>query len=113
MAAASRKASASISSQIGDYLADVDAAVIVAQSRDPGLRCSCSVTAPAASSRRSTRSNTRTKLAGFICESFAFQVAAPDFALAVVKGLSHLAPHLHVLRLKNEEFSRDPAVVGR
>jgi alpha-beta hydrolase superfamily lysophospholipase len=51
------------------------------------------------------------ELAGFICESFAFQVAAPDFALAVVKGLSHIAPHAHVLRLKNEEFSRDPTVV--
>ena len=51
------------------------------------------------------------KLAGLICESFAFQVAAPDFALAVVKGLSHIAPHAHVLRLKNEEFSRDPKVV--
>jgi alpha-beta hydrolase superfamily lysophospholipase len=51
------------------------------------------------------------ELAGLICESFAFQVAAPDFALAVVKGLSHLAPHAHVLKLKNEEFSRDPDVV--
>ena len=30
------------------------------------------------------------ELAGFICESFAFQVYAPDFALAVVKGLSHV-----------------------
>jgi alpha-beta hydrolase superfamily lysophospholipase len=38
-------------------------------------------------------------------------VAAPDFALAVVKGLSHLAPHARVLRLKNEEFSRHPRVV--
>ena len=36
---------------------------------------------------------------------------APDFVLAVLKGLSHLAPHAHVLRLKNEDFSRDPAVV--
>jgi Serine aminopeptidase, S33 len=51
------------------------------------------------------------QLAGLICESFAFQVAAPDFAVAVVRGLSHLAPHAHVLRLKNEEFSRDPEVV--
>jgi acylglycerol lipase len=51
------------------------------------------------------------ELAGFICESFAFQVPAPDFALAALKGLSHLAPHAHVLRLKNEDFSRDPAVV--
>lgn len=50
-------------------------------------------------------------LAGLICESFAYQVPAPDFVLAVLKGLSHLAPHAHVLRLKNEDFSRDPAVV--
>jgi acylglycerol lipase len=51
------------------------------------------------------------ELAGFICESFAFQVPAPDFALAALKGLSHLAPHAHVLKLHNEDFSRDPAVV--
>lgn len=51
------------------------------------------------------------KLNGFICESFAFQVPAPDFAIAVLKGLSHIAPHAHVLRLKNEDFSRDVAVV--
>ena len=38
------------------------------------------------------------ELAGLICESFAFQVPAPDFALAVLKGLSHLAPHAHVLQ---------------
>ena len=52
-------------------------------------------------------------LAGLICESFAFRVPAPDFALAVLKGLSHIAPHARVLRLKNEDFSRDPAVVAR
>src|SRR4051794_27863245 len=32
---------------------------------------------------------------GFICESFAYQVPAPDFAIAVLKGLSHIAPHAH------------------
>lgn len=51
------------------------------------------------------------KLNGFICESFAFELPAPDFALAVLKGISHLAPHAHVLKLKNEDFSRDHAVV--
>jgi len=30
----------------------------------------------------------------------------------VLKGLSHVAPHAHVLRLKNEDFSRDPQVVA-
>ena len=52
------------------------------------------------------------ELAGLICESFAFQVPAPDFALAVFKGLSHVAPHAHVLHLNNEDFSRDPEVVA-
>ena len=51
------------------------------------------------------------ELAGLICESFAFEVPAPDFAIAALKGLSHLAPHAHVLKLHNEDFSRDPAVV--
>ena len=51
------------------------------------------------------------ELAGLICESFAFQVPAPDFVVAVLKGISHLAPHAHVVKLKNEDFSRDPEVV--
>ena len=55
----------------------------------------------------------QSELAGVICESFAFRVPAPDFALAALKGLSHIAPHAHVLHLKNEDFSRDPAVVAR
>lgn len=50
-------------------------------------------------------------LAGLICESFAFRMYAPDSALTVLKGLSHLAPHAHVLKLKSRDFSRDPNVV--
>ncbi len=97
--------------RISDYVHDVHAVVTLAKSRHPGLPVlllghsaggvvSCVYTL-----------EHQAELAGLICESFAFQVAAPDFALAVVKGLSHLAPHAHVLRLKNEEFSRDPQVV--
>src|SRR5215467_1229085 len=52
------------------------------------------------------------KIAGLICEDFAYQVPAPDIALAIVKGLSHIAPHATALKLKNEDFSRDPAVVA-
>ena len=51
------------------------------------------------------------ELTGLICESFAFEVPAPDFALAVLKGLSHIAPHAHVLKLHNEDFSRDEDLV--
>ena len=31
--------------------------------------------------------------------------------LVALKGLSRIAPHLRVLKLKNEDFSRDPQVV--
>jgi alpha-beta hydrolase superfamily lysophospholipase len=51
------------------------------------------------------------ELAGLICESFAHELPAPDVALAILKGLGHVAPHAHVLKLKNEDFSRDPKVV--
>ncbi|HXB95673.1 MAG TPA: lysophospholipase [Puia sp.] len=53
----------------------------------------------------------QSELSGLICESFAFQVPAPDFAIAILKGLSHVVPHAHVLKLHNADFSRDPKVV--
>ena len=52
------------------------------------------------------------EIAGLICEDFAYQVPAPVIALAITKGISHVAPHAHVFKLKNEDFSRDPAVVA-
>ena len=52
------------------------------------------------------------EIAGFICEDFAYQTPASDVAVAIVKGVSHVAPHARVLKLKNEDFSRDPAVVA-
>jgi len=97
--------------RMSDYVHDVHTVITLAKSRHMGVPVlllghsaggvvSCVYTL-----------EHQAELAGLICESFAFQVAAPDFALAVVKGLSHIAPHAHVLRLKNEEFSRDPQVV--
>src|SRR3954447_15936184 len=95
-----------------DYTRDVATFVSLAKSREPGVPAfllghsaggvvSCMYTI-----------DHQAELAGLICESFAFKVPAPDFALAVFKGLSHLAPHAHVLHLKNEDFSRDPHVVA-
>lgn len=98
--------------QFADYLADVAGLVDLATAREPNLAvfmlghsaggvlaCLYAVEHQAA-------------LAGLVCESFAFQTPAPDFALAVLKGLGHVFPHAHVLHLKNEDFSRDPAVVA-
>ena len=98
--------------QFADYLADVAGLVDLATGREPNcpvfilghsaggvLACLYAVDHQAA-------------LAGLVCESFAFQTPAPDFALAVLKGLGHVFPHAHVLHLKNEDFSRDASVVA-
>ena len=93
------------------YLDDVDTMLKLARSREPGLPVYLlGHSAGGVISSVYTLEHQK-DLAGLICESFAFQVYAPDFALAVLKGLSHLAPHAHVLAFKNEDFSRDPTVV--
>ena len=94
-----------------DYASDVEAVVKVARSRDSSVPffllghsaggvVSCLYTL-----------DHQPELAGLICESFAHELPAPDFALAVFKGLGHLAPHAHILHLPNERFSRDVKVV--
>jgi len=98
--------------KVGDYVDDVDAVVSLARSREPGLRVFLlGHSAGGIVSCLNTLEH-QSKLAGLICEDFAFKVPAPDFALAVLKGVSHLAPHAHVVRLKNEDFSRNPEVVA-
>jgi len=94
-----------------DYVDDVSAVVTLAKSREPGLptfllghsaggviACLYALDYPR-------------ELTGLISESFAHEIPAPDFALAVFKGLSHVAPHAHILHLKNVIFSRDPEAV--
>lgn len=53
------------------------------------------------------------RIDGLICESFAFRVFAPNFALKLLEGASHFLPHAHVLKLKMADFSRDPAWVAQ
>lgn len=50
-------------------------------------------------------------VAGVITESAAFQVPAPDFALAAIKGISRLLPRTPILKLPHQAFSRDPDAV--
>jgi acylglycerol lipase len=80
-----------------DYVSDVQSLIKLARSREPGLPVfllghsaggvvSCVYTL-----------DHQAELAGLICEDFAFQVPAPDVALAILKGLSHVAPHVRSL----------------
>lgn len=97
---------------IDEYVADLATLIRHAKAQHPGLPLfllghsaggvvSCSYTL-----------DNQSELAGLICESFAFRVYAPDFALTILKGLSHVTPHVHVLKLKFDDFSRDPATVA-
>jgi acylglycerol lipase len=98
--------------QFGDYVNDVASLVRLAKSREPGLPVFLLGHSAGGVVACLYAIDHQAELAGLVCESFAFQLPAPDFALAVLKGLSHLAPHAHVLRLKNEDFSRDPQAVA-
>ena len=97
--------------KIQDYLEDVDTLLKLARSKEPGLPVYLLGHSAGGVVSSVYTLEHQSELAGLICESFAFQVYAPDFALAVLKGLSHLAPHAHVLAFKNEDFSRDPKAV--
>jgi acylglycerol lipase len=98
--------------QFGDYVSDVASLVRLAKSREPALPVFLLGHSAGGVVACLYTLEHQAELAGLICESFAFQVPAPDFAIAVLKGLSHLAPHAHVLRLKNEDFSRDARAVA-
>ena len=94
-----------------DYVTDVATFVALAKSREPGVPAFLLGHSAGGVIACLYAIDHQTEIAGLICESFAHQLPAPDFALAVLKGLSHVAPHAHVLALKNATFSRDPDVV--
>jgi alpha-beta hydrolase superfamily lysophospholipase len=98
---------------LGDYVSDISATVALAKARGPGLPVFLLGHSAGGVASCIYTIEHQKELAGLICESFAYQVPAPDFAIAALKGLSHIAPHAHVLRLKNEDFSRDPKVVEK
>jgi alpha-beta hydrolase superfamily lysophospholipase len=97
--------------KIEDYVDDVATLVRMAKSENPGLPVfllghsaggvvSCVYTL-----------DHQTEIDGLICESFAYELPVPDIVLSFLKGLSYITHHTHVFSLKNEDFSRDPAVV--
>ena len=96
--------------KFSEYQGDLDMTVKLARSREPGLPIFILGHSAGGVIACNYVLDNQADIAGLICESFAYKVPAPDFALSVLKGLSHLAPHAHVLKLKKEDFSRDPKV---
>ena len=98
---------------IADYVADLDLAVADARARHAGLPLFLLGHSAGGVVSCTWVLQHQHLLTGFICESFAFRVPAPAFALKAIQGLSRFAPRLGVLRLKNRDFSRDPAWVAQ
>ncbi len=95
------------------YVEDVARVVAIAKTRDPGLPVFLLGHSAGGVVSCTYALDHQKDIAGLVCESFAYEVPAPDLALAVLKGLSHIAPHLHVFRLKDKDFSRDPKFVEK
>jgi alpha-beta hydrolase superfamily lysophospholipase len=94
-----------------DYVANVATFVALTKAKEPGLPVFLLGHSAGGVVSCLYALEHQAELAGLVCESFAHELPAPDFALAVLKGLGHVLPHAHVLKLKNEDFSRDPETV--
>lgn len=97
---------------VDDYVSDLSLAIELAKSLDPGLQCFLLGHSAGGVTSVSYTLDYQDRIDGLICESFAFRVFAPDFALTLLKGASHILPDLPALKLKMEDFSRDPAWVA-
>jgi acylglycerol lipase len=97
--------------EFSDYLGDVDKLVEIARAENPGLPVYVLGHSAGGVIASSYVFEHQDKIAGLICESFALDVGLPDAAALLIKGISYIAPHIHLYTLKNEIFSRDPAAV--
>jgi alpha-beta hydrolase superfamily lysophospholipase len=97
---------------VSEYTADLGQLVRIAKERDPGLKIFLLGHSAGGVISCTYALDHQLELAGLICESFAFQVPAPALVLGLVRLLSRVVPGLPVLKLKNEDFSRDPTTVS-
>jgi len=98
---------------VSDYVADLSLAIERARARYPDLPLYLLGHSAGGVTAVSYALDYQDRLSGLICESFAFRVFAPNFVLKLLEGASHFVPHAHVLRLKMEDFSRDPDWVAQ
>lgn len=97
---------------IDDYVSDLSQVIELARSRYPDLPLYLLGHSAGGVVACTYALDHQDRLSGLICESFALHVYAPDVALKLVEGASHIIPHVHVLKLKNRDFSRDPEWVA-
>ena len=87
--------------KFSDYTGDVDQLVEIARAENPGLPVFVLGHSAGGVVASTYVFEHQDKIAGLICESFALDVGIPDVAALLIKGISHLSPHLHIFTLKN------------
>lgn len=97
---------------VTDYSKDLATLVATARSRDPGLPVFLLGHSAGGLTACYYALDHQIEITGLICESFAYRVPAPAFALTIIKGLGRIAPRLPVLKLKNRDFTRDPKALA-
>jgi acylglycerol lipase len=98
---------------IDDYVSDLSLAIGLARSIHPDSKLYLLGHSAGGVTSVTYALDHQDEIDGLICESFAFRVYAPDLALKLLEGASHIAPHLQVLKLPMAAFSRDPAWVAK
>lgn len=91
-----------------DYVHDLALTIEHAKSQEPGLPVFLLGHSAGGVVSSLYALDNQASLAGFICESFALHVYAPDWALGLLKALSKLMPRAPVLKLPLKDFTRDP-----
>ena len=99
--------------KMADYVADVHRFVALVHAREPKVPVFLLAHSAGGVISSMYALQYQHEIDGFICESFAYEVPAPDIALTLLKGISHIAPRAHVFDLKDQDFSRDPKFVER
>lgn len=93
---------------IGAYVDAVARMIELAKSREPGLPVFQLGHSAGGVTSTTYALDNQDKIAGLICESFAYRVFAPDFALPILKWLGKTFPNAPALKLPLPAFTRDP-----
>ena len=93
---------------IATYVEAVARMIEIAKSREPGLEVFQLGHSAGGVTSTTYALDNQDKIAGLICESFAYRVFAPDFALPILKWLGRTFPNVPALKLPLPAFTRDP-----
>ncbi len=97
---------------IADYVDDLGGAIAIAKSRHPGLKIFLLGHSAGRGHRRHLCAGKPGGTGRLHLRELCLPGAGARFPDRCDQGLAHVAPHLGVLKLKNADFSRDPAVVA-